>query len=35
MMKDEYLSHLQGDAHRGVSPKSDDLNSPFSDLPPF
>ena len=30
MMKDEFSSRFQGNAHRGVSPKSDDSNSPFS-----
>ena len=30
MMKDEFLPHLQENAHRGVSPKSDDSNSRFS-----
>ena len=29
-MKDEFLPHLQENAHRGVSPKSDDSNSQFS-----
>jgi hypothetical protein len=30
MLKDEFLSRLQGNAHRGVSPKSDNSNSQFS-----
>lgn len=30
MMKDEFLSRLQGNAHRRVSPKSDDTNAQFA-----
>ncbi len=30
MMKDEFFSSLQGNAHRGVSPKSDDSTAQFA-----